>query len=88
MTKLELYRDWLQHCPPSPGSIVDGCRGHFDGAGYFVCATCAGRLSARSCSLHGPAREIQTVWSDPAQGDLACDVCGTVDRAPSEGSAL
>lgn len=68
----EYLRDAAKYAPKSPGQLAQNLRGWWTPAGWYVCATCAGRIMARGCAM--PA-DITPVWKDKPEPYGVCAVC-------------
>ena len=65
----------IAHAPVRPlAPIASGLRGWWVGAGWYVCASCAGRLLDRGCALPAPAIPV---WADEPE---PCGVCATCEE--------
>lgn len=65
-------RTAIEHAPRDPGKLAPNLRGWFTPDGYYVCATCAGRIMARGCQL---PRGSNPVWKDRPEPYGVCECC-------------
>ena len=64
----------IDGAPLTPGRIAPDLRGWWTSDGYYLCASCAGRIMARGCKidLHGKA---EPVWADLPVPYGVCVTC-------------
>lgn len=72
MTTADTLREHIEHAPRDPGPIAKNLRGWWTPDGYYVCASCAGRILARGCRL---PRDSAPVWKDKPEPFGVCECC-------------
>jgi len=76
ITTGQFLHEAVQHAPIDPGPIAAGLLGWWapddDGALWWVCARCAGRLGGRGVSLGSKA---EAVWQDEDSPVGVCCCC-------------
>lgn len=74
--QLRYLREAIEFAPRQPRQpVAAGLVGWWCGEGWYLCASCAGRIMDRGCSLPSHPQQPEPVWSDQPERKALCCLC-------------